>query len=417
MTVHPVGLAGLRDEAQDEVPPYRVGDRSVENARRRHRDAECRFVDRPARGALRDLEELLAHELVDEVVGVGEVVVEGAGRHHRLVGHLACGEAAAVGGEEPGGRRRVVARACAPSWRAPGRRSLGVDGHARQGRPVLNIVNIENSSFSRHSSPHRFVGASSPTLRGMADELTADDVMGRTAVPILEYGRGWMLHADTIARSAELGLDGPFGFWVNGRAGVLGDADADVAAAAIGFMAPAMVRHHWETPTDLTRRGLSAEYAASAAAWGRNVLADVPDADLDRVTELCDRIADAALPSTGALFAGWRSVERPDDAAGRVTVALNVVRELRGGAHLSAVHAVGLGPHGAIMSTDDPVRGGAPGAERFGWSDPHPTPDPAARAEAERLTSAACRSAFETLTQDERADFVRLVTAVRSAMD
>ena len=149
----------------------------------------------------------------------------------------------------------------------------------------------------------------------MVDELTADDVMDRTAVPILEYGRGWMLHADTIARSAELGLDGPFGFWVNGRAGVLGDADADVAAAAIGFMAPAMVRHHWETPTDLSRRGLSAEYAASAAAWGRNVLADLADTDLDRLTELCDRIADAALPSTGALFAGWRSVERPDDAS------------------------------------------------------------------------------------------------------
>ena len=41
-----------------------------------------------------------------------------------------------------------------------------------------------------------------------------------------------------IAAGAELGLPEPFDFWVNGRAGVLGAVDADVAAAAICFMAP-----------------------------------------------------------------------------------------------------------------------------------------------------------------------------------
>jgi hypothetical protein len=251
----------------------------------------------------------------------------------------------------------------------------------------------------------------------MAEELIADDVMDRTAIPILEFGRGWMLSESTITRSTELGLDGPLGFWVNGRAGFLGDVDADVAAAAIGFMAPGMVRHHWETPCGLSHPELTDAYAEAAATWGRQVLADVPDGDLDRLAELCDRIADAATPSTGMLFAGWKHVARPDDAAGRVTVALNVVRELRGGAHLSAVHTVGLGPHGAIMSTDDPVRGGVPGAERFGWGDPHPEPDTEARAEAERLTSVICRPAFESLTQEERVDFVRLSTAARAAMD
>ena len=251
----------------------------------------------------------------------------------------------------------------------------------------------------------------------MADELTADDVMDRTAVAVLEFGRGWMLDPTTIGRSAELGLDGPFGFWVNGRAGFLGDVDADVASSAIGFMAPAMVRHHWETECGRTHADLTEEYAASAAAWGRNVLAGIPSGDLDRLTDLCDRIADAAVPSTGTLFSGWRHVDRPDDPAGRATIALNVVRELRGGAHLSAVHAVGLGPHGAIMSTDDPIRGGVAGSERFGWGEPHPEPDPAARIEAERLTSAACRPAYESLDPDERTDFVRLVTAARAAMD
>lgn len=250
-----------------------------------------------------------------------------------------------------------------------------------------------------------------------ADPPTADDVIAATAIPILELGRGWMLAESTIARSAELGLDGPLGFWVNGRAGFLGDVDADVAAAAIGFMAPDRVRMHWETDTGLTHEELTAEYAAAAAAWGRRTLSGVPGEELDRLADLADHVAAHADPSTGLLFAGWRHVEQPDDPAGRATIALNVVRELRGGAHLAAVHAVGLGPHGAIMSTDDPVRGGAPGAERFGWTAPHPAGDPAARADAERITSSICRPAFEALSPDDRAEFVRLVTAARAAMD
>ena len=54
-----------------------------------------------------------------------------------------------------------------------------------------------------------------------------------------------------------------------------------------------------------------------------------------------------------------------------------VLRELRGGAHLSAIQAAGLTPQGAIVSfTADDIRGGPNGAERFGWPAPHPEPDP-----------------------------------------
>lgn len=250
-----------------------------------------------------------------------------------------------------------------------------------------------------------------------ATMATARTVADAVAGPVLIFGRGWMMAEETAATATGSGFAPPFGLWVNGRAGVLGDVDADVAAAAIGFMAPDRVRTYWEArPAGMSPGEATRIYAGAAADWGRRVLADESTADLERLAELADRVAAAATPSIGALFAGWRALARPEDPAGRVTIVLNVLRELRGGAHLSAVHAVGLGPHAAIFSTDDPVRGGAAGAERFGWPKPHPEPDPAARAEAERLTTVICAPPFAALDGSEQGELVELATRARAAM-
>ena len=247
---------------------------------------------------------------------------------------------------------------------------------------------------------------------------SVDQAIAVTAKSVLEIGRAWMMEPATGARAAELGLEGPFGFWTSGRAGAIGEVDADVVAAAIGFMAPSEVRSYWEArPSDITPMSITEAFAESAANWGRQAFASIPETDLRRLADLCNTIAAAALPSTGVLFVVWRNLPQPDDAAGAATVALNVLRELRGGAHLTAVHAVGLGPHGAILSTEDPVRGGVPWAERFGWSAPHPTPDPARRAEAEALTTRICRHAYDALDDGELAEFTALVTTARTALD
>ncbi|MEM7271593.1 MAG: hypothetical protein AAF547_00810 [Actinomycetota bacterium] len=249
-------------------------------------------------------------------------------------------------------------------------------------------------------------------------ERVVDPAIEATAVPILEYGRAWMMAPQTAARAAEIGLDGPLGFWVNGRAGVLGEVDADVAAAAIGFMAPDLVGRFWRhRPDDLTPMTCASRYAEAAAVWGRTALADVDPDQLETLADLANRVAESALPSTGVLFAGWRNLPQPVDPAGRVTVALNVLRELRGGAHLAAVHAVGLGPHRAVLAAPDPVRGGVAGAERFGWPAPHPAADVDRRVEAEHRTTVACRHAYAALDDAELATFTRLVLAVRAAID
>ncbi len=248
--------------------------------------------------------------------------------------------------------------------------------------------------------------------------MTPLDVAQRTARPILEYGRGWMADPATAERARALGFTTPFGFWVNGRAGALGEVGPDVAAAAIGFMDPAQITTEWENrPAGLSAADAAGAYAEAAAEWGRRTLAHMPEHDLDELDRLTALVADAAQPSIGALFAGWRRLPLPDDGAGRVTVRLNTLRELRGGAHLSAVHAVGLGPLGSIMSTDDPVRGGARWAATFGWTEPYPDPDPEARRRAEELTDVICAPAYEALDPDQRARFVELVLAVRAALD
>jgi Helix-turn-helix family len=249
-------------------------------------------------------------------------------------------------------------------------------------------------------------------------DTTAAEVAAATARPILEFGRGWMLDPATVERANELGLNGLWGFWVNGRAGVLGDVDADMVTSTIGFMHRDMVREMWDgRPTTLSAAEATGHYVDTAASWGREKLADIPGDRLLRLDELSRRIAATAVPSVGSLFAGWRALEPPTDPAGAVTVSLNVLREMRGGAHLHAVHAAGLGPDGAVMSTDDPLRGGSTGLSRFGWPLPHPDVNADALTEAERMTTAIVEPAYASLDGSERGEFVELVTEVRSTMD
>ncbi len=248
--------------------------------------------------------------------------------------------------------------------------------------------------------------------------MTPLEIVDATARPILELGRGWMLAPSTGDRAVELGLELPFGFWVNGRAGAMGEVEPDVVASAIGFMYPPLARQYWTSrPAGLSARAAAEAYADAAAVWGRGVLAGMAADDLSELAALARKVADAALPSTGAIFAGWRSLAGPTDPAGAATVALNVLREMRGGAHLSAVNAAGIGPLGAVISAEDQVRGGEAGARRFGWPEPFPGRETARRAEAERLTSVICEPAYAALSPTEATRFVDLVTVSHRALD
>jgi len=157
----------------------------------------------------------------------------------------------------------------------------------------------------------------------------------------------------------------------------------------------------------LTPAAGAAHFAAACCAYGRQHFASFEGAA--RLAVLAEKVADEADPAGMPLFAGWRALPRPHDAPARLVMALNGLREQRGGAHNMAVLVAGLTPLEAIVGS----RFGAPNARLFGWPEPYPDPASTAgrRAEAEKTTNAMIAPAYAVLDAAERAEFVDLCGA------
>jgi hypothetical protein len=243
----------------------------------------------------------------------------------------------------------------------------------------------------------------------------------RVLKPIQQFVRGWMMTPTTEARAAELGMRSGTDLWVVGRAGVLGDCDADVAACGLAFHSPSHVRAAWESlPAGLTHRAVAAAYAELCADWGRQALTAFDPARMARLDELGRRVIDAAPPTVGPVFAGWRAMPQPADAPARAALTGHVLREMRGGAHIIAIQACGLTPLEAILASPAaPPRSGPEWATRMGFEGPYPDAEQfrEARAEAERLTSMLMGRYFATLDEAELAEFAELIETTRNAIE
>src|SRR3954471_23743704 len=195
----------------------------------------------------------------------------------------------------------------------------------RQGRSI--------SSARCHTSPRvdrgwRLLDAN-PTSGGLCQlagcgrrrdrNMTAvPEQVERVLKPIQQFVRGWMTGAPADRLATELGMRSGEDVWIVGRAGVLGDGDADVATAGLAFLAPARVRAAWESlPPGLSHGAVADAYAASCCRWGAATLCNFDRARIARRDELGRAIGDAADPSLGAVFAGWRAQPRPDDVNAR----------------------------------------------------------------------------------------------------
>jgi hypothetical protein len=249
----------------------------------------------------------------------------------------------------------------------------------------------------------------------------AIDTIATLKPAVQQWVRGWMQGPAASRCAAELGLRDGEQIWIVGRAGVLGDGDAAVAAAGLAFLAPDRVRGAWDSlPAPLTPRTVAAAYAQLACDWGDSELPRFGDATLERLNALGRRVVDAADGSLGTVFAGWRAMPEPAPIGARVALTMHVVRELRGAAHIVALHATGLTPLQAVLASPAaPPRTGAPWAEHLGWTGPFA--DPAlfvtARAEAEDLTNRILAPAFGALDAAELAEFAELCTSVRNAIE
>ena len=251
--------------------------------------------------------------------------------------------------------------------------------------------------------------------------LTVADQVERVLKPIQQFVRGWMTGPPADRLAAELGLRSGEDLWIVGRAAVLGDGDAAVAASGLAFLAPSRVRAAWESlPEGLTHRQVADAYTGLCCAWGSAELARFDKARMTRLDVLGRAIADAADGSIGALFAGWRAQPQPDDVNARVALTMHVLRELRGGAHIAALHACGLTPLDAVLvSPAPPPRSGPVWAEHLGWSGPFAEAEGAraARSEAEQLTSRILVPIYGSIGDVALDEFAELVETTRNAID
>lgn len=235
----------------------------------------------------------------------------------------------------------------------------------------------------------------------------------RAADPVIhDVGSAFMLHPETMGRAAEQGYANGFAFYFAGRGGVLGDVDADVVAAAMGWFNPAVVRAMWDEGVAIGgARETARRYNEACAAWGRDHLTGVDG--LDRFATLAEQVSASADSSGLPLFAGWRAESRVDDAPGRAMQLIHVLREWRGAIHLVGTTAAGLSPVEAILTADGEAR-----ASMFGWSEfPDCTALKDRHDDAQVITDRLCGAVYDrALSGKERAEFADIVSNIKAAV-
>jgi hypothetical protein len=240
--------------------------------------------------------------------------------------------------------------------------------------------------------------------------MDARDAAAATAAAVGAVGSHFMLDGATYQRGAELGFAG-LDFYVCGRGGVLGDVDADVVAAAFGFLQPAHVRTLWDQGRAvMAPREAAQAWAGCCAAWAEAKVPD--DLDADRLAQLLDPVVAAARPTCAAVFSGWRALEVPPAPKSHVVHQMNALRELRHGLHVAAVVAAGLSPLEALSHNAPHM------APLFGWTELADTTHVGPRWEAaEEATTAAIAHAYDALEPAERDELVALVDQLHHGVE
>jgi len=244
-------------------------------------------------------------------------------------------------------------------------------------------------------------------------EMSAMEMVRATADPIHDIGTTIYMSPETFSRAAAWGWANPFAFYFAGRGGVLGSADAGVAAAAMGYFNPEFLAGLYDEGMAVAGpQGAADRMMEATAAWGRDHLDGV--ADLATFVELADRLVDRADGAALTLFAGWRIQERAEDTAGRAAQLFQILREWRGAAHLVGTTAVRLTPLEAILTNDGPGQ-----AKFFGWPEPFPDWEEVAarQVDAETITDELCiHDVQRLLSATERGAFAETVAAAAASL-
>ena len=145
------------------------------------------------------------------------------------------------------------------------------------------------------------------------------------------------------------------GFWMNyfaTRAAPLGPAPASVVESLFFYYSPARIRRAipdaWEYSSPASV--LAARYQGMHAALKRE-LGELAESDeVRRCADIVRAAAEAADPVGRVLFAGWSSLDWPDEPCLELWHGCTLLREYRSGCHLVALAAAGLSGCESVVS-------------------------------------------------------------------
>lgn len=226
------------------------------------------------------------------------------------------------------------------------------------------------------------------------------------------FGAAYYFTPETLQAGKNINLGG-MEFYVQGRAGQMGNCDPDAVSAAFGYFKPALLKSILEAArAKVEPRVAGAAHLEACAALGRAKLASLPQ--LEAFVAVLEKVNDAADPDSLALYAAIRTETLASDAPGRAMQLIAILREFRGSAHLVALRAAGIKSSTAhFIKRPDMWK-------QFGYTEdeaPEVTDVELQKmAEAEKLTDALVEPAYAVLTQDERKVLIDGLEAVKAAL-
>jgi hypothetical protein len=226
------------------------------------------------------------------------------------------------------------------------------------------------------------------------------------------FGAAYYFTPETLQAGKNINLGG-MEFYVQGRAGQMGNCDPDAVSAAFGYFKPALLKSILEAArAKVEPRVAGAAHLEACAALGRAKLASLPQ--LEAFVAVLEKVNDAADPDSLALYAAIRTETLASDAPGRAMQLIAILREFRGSAHLVALRAVGIKSSTAhFIKRPDMWK-------QFGYTEdeaPEVTDVELQKmAQAEKLTDSLVEPAYAVLTQDERKVLIDELEAVKAAL-
>jgi hypothetical protein len=233
------------------------------------------------------------------------------------------------------------------------------------------------------------------------------------ACPLIgDLGAAFYFIPETLAVGKSMGLGG-MEFYVQGRAGQMGNTEPEAVAAAFGYFKPALLKSVLDAANAKSEpRVTGAAFMNACSTLSRAKLSGL--ANLDAFVAVLEKVNSAADGDGLALYAAINSEKLADDAAGRALQLIAILREYRGSAHLVALRAAGLDSKTAhYMKRPDMWK-------QFGYTEEEaPVITDAitkAREEAERITDLIVEPAYAVLSDAERTVLVDGLKAVKAAL-